>query len=168
MPELREDYDMPEGVESWYTDFVAKTTEWVHAIISDKIDIKFKVNVKNTETNEFIEFLDKNLGDIVSTEVRDKILENFICTKEVLDTKSDQPSFIANMLPGVNNVVTHPVSGKEQRLFDIIINLNDHCGWTREAVADWIDTLPEVPVFELEPTSNDRITVLEHTIKTSK
>lgn len=168
MPELSDDYSMPDGVESWYTDFIAKSTEWVHAIISDKIDIKFKVNVKNTETSEFSAFLTKNLGNVVSRDITDKIMENFVCTKEVLETKSDQPSFIANMLPGVNNIVEHPVSGKEQRLFDIIINLNDNHNWSREKVADWIDTLPEVPVFELTPQDNATITVLEHTIKTSK
>lgn len=39
----------------------------------------------------------------------------------------------------------HPVSGREAFLYDIIVSLNDEAQWTREQIADWLDTLPNQP-----------------------
>jgi asparagine synthetase A len=58
-----------------------------------------------------------------------------------------EASFLAHKLPGVDKKVTHPVNKTEHRLFDIIISLNDDHKWTREQIADWIETLDEVPTF---------------------
>lgn len=44
----------------------------------------------------------------------------------------------------------HPIKGYECNLDDIIMELNDNAGWTREQIADWIDTLPEQPVFTMK------------------
>lgn len=52
-------------------------------------------------------------------------------------------------LPGITKVVKHPVSGDDISLFNAIISLNDKHKWTREQIADWIESLDEVPKFDL-------------------
>ena len=49
---------------------------------------------------------------------------------------------IREMLPDIDSMeATHPVTGDYLHLTSIIMNLNDVHGWTREAIADWLDTL---------------------------
>lgn len=53
----------------------------------------------------------------------------------------DDPSTLASKLPGVSGLkALHPVTKKEGTLHTIIISLNDSYGWTREAIADWIES----------------------------
>lgn len=54
---------------------------------------------------------------------------------------------LAMELPGMDRKVKHPVTGDKGRLFDVIMNLNDACQWSREKIADWIETLDDVPTF---------------------
>lgn len=54
----------------------------------------------------------------------------------------------SNSLPGVNEVVRHPVTGNRRTLARTIINLNDEHRWTREQIADWIETLDINITFE--------------------
>ena len=58
-------------------------------------------------------------------------------------------SQLAGSLPWAHMVVKHPVHGKDMGLMETIIDLNDHHGWTREKIADWVETLPDVPKFEV-------------------
>lgn len=44
-------------------------------------------------------------------------------------------------LPGIMQQVKHPETGAMSRIKDIIINLNDQHGWSRERVADWLESL---------------------------
>lgn len=44
-------------------------------------------------------------------------------------------------LPGVNELVKNPMTDALSTLREVIINLNDRHKWTREQVADWIETL---------------------------
>ena len=39
-----------------------------------------------------------------------------------------------------NNQISAPLN-------EIIMDLNDNCGWTREQIADWLDTLDNQPIF---------------------
>lgn len=56
-------------------------------------------------------------------------------------------SELALDIPGLNKVVKHPVTGNSTSIYNIIINLNDHHEWTREQIADWLDTLDDPPRF---------------------
>jgi hypothetical protein len=47
----------------------------------------------------------------------------------------------SNELPGVSEKVTHPVTGDVYRLSTVIMDLNDNHRWTREQIADWLETL---------------------------
>ena len=48
---------------------------------------------------------------------------------------------LARILPNVRAEVRHPVAKCPERLDRIIVSLNDAHGWTREQIADWLDTL---------------------------
>lgn len=54
---------------------------------------------------------------------------------------SQQFSQMSYDLPGVNEYSYHPVSSRKMKLRDIIISLNDNHKWTREQIADWLETL---------------------------
>ncbi|URQ04714.1 hypothetical protein SEA_EMMA1919_108 [Streptomyces phage Emma1919] len=55
-----------------------------------------------------------------------------------------------NLLPGVREKVKHPVTGSENTLERVIISLNDQHKWTREEIADWLDTLDIDLTFKVE------------------
>lgn len=59
------------------------------------------------------------------------------------------PSNEALKIKGINEVVTHPVNGSMNSLYHTIISLNDSHKWSRENIADWLDTLDIVPSFEV-------------------
>ena len=44
-------------------------------------------------------------------------------------------------LPGIREIVHHPVTGRDHELKYVIMDLNDHYRWTREQIADWLETL---------------------------
>jgi hypothetical protein len=45
-------------------------------------------------------------------------------------------------LPGINEIVKHPFRGEEKWLLEsTIISLNDDYKWSREQIADWLETL---------------------------
>ena len=56
-------------------------------------------------------------------------------------------------LPGVHELVKSPVSGLTRTLQDVIIELNDNHGWSRNQVADWLETLDIDITFK--PKEND-------------
>jgi len=60
---------------------------------------------------------------------------------------------LAQLLPGVNMLVSHPVDKVTSSLQEVIISLNDSFRWTREQIADWIETLDEVPKFEISQST---------------
>lgn len=49
-------------------------------------------------------------------------------------------------------MVQNPVTLRMDSLYSVIIDLNDTEGWSREKIADWIDTLPVQPTWKLEDT----------------
>ncbi|UTN92352.1 hypothetical protein SEA_STIGMA_104 [Streptomyces phage Stigma] len=44
-------------------------------------------------------------------------------------------------LPGVKEMVKHPVTGSRDTLERVIISLNDSYDWSREEIANWLETL---------------------------
>jgi hypothetical protein len=58
------------------------------------------------------------------------------------DSKNDyRLSAWSKELPGVNDLVKNPMTDEVLALREVIINLNDRHKWTREQIADWIETL---------------------------
>jgi hypothetical protein len=58
----------------------------------------------------------------------------------------------AKSLPGVDTLVKHPVVGDQGSLYYVIMDLNDHYRWTRNQIADWIETLDIDTTFQMEYT----------------
>jgi hypothetical protein len=58
-------------------------------------------------------------------------------------------------LPGVDELVKHPISKREMPLGSAIINLNDQHKWTREKIADWIETLDIDITFKVNTDEQD-------------
>jgi hypothetical protein len=48
---------------------------------------------------------------------------------------------LAVMMPSMNVYVQHPVMNCNLPLCVVITDLNDHCKWSRERIADWLDKL---------------------------
>lgn len=57
---------------------------------------------------------------------------------------------LTQMLPGLFKVVLHPVYRRHMSVRDVIINLNDSHRWSREAIADWLETLDVDLSFPVE------------------
>lgn len=57
------------------------------------------------------------------------------------------PEQLAKKLPGFDQVEFHPVRKNLDTIGHIIQDLNDNYKWTRDAIADWIETLDDVPKF---------------------
>lgn len=61
---------------------------------------------------------------------------------ELQQAKNDyRLSVWSQELPGVNELVKNPMTDVLSPLREVIINLNDRHKWTREKIADWIETL---------------------------
>ena len=54
-----------------------------------------------------------------------------------------------------SRLMCRPSNDHKESLDQIIQHLNDFHGWTREAIADWIDTLPSQPIFYPDLESDD-------------
>lgn len=58
-------------------------------------------------------------------------------------------------LPALNEMVKHPETGKSTRLRSAIISLNDSYKWTREQIADWLETLDIDISFKVKNDKQD-------------
>jgi len=62
-------------------------------------------------------------------------------------------SALATLLPGVREKVEHPLTKEITTLRYAIISLNDTYKWTREQIADWLETLDIDITFRSEDES---------------
>lgn len=58
-------------------------------------------------------------------------------------------------LPALNELVKHPVTGQTVPLKSAIISLNDSSKWTREQIADWLETLDIDISFKVKTNEQD-------------
>lgn len=73
--------------------------------------------------------------------------------KQPLDFSSEDSR--VEELPGLNEEVKHPETGKTMTLKSAIIMLNDSSKWTREQIADWLDTLDVDLQFKVRKNEQD-------------
>jgi hypothetical protein len=65
-------------------------------------------------------------------------------------------SLLSHNLPGMEMKVKHPISLTKDScneknagsLWTMVQHLNDFHHWTRESIADWIETLDPIPTFK--------------------
>lgn len=149
---------MPET--QWWTDYDNSAARWRHKIESSNGSIEFSIMLRNASKEDLETFIQENLSGIEEP-ILNIMRENFVVTKRLVDKKSDDPGQLAKFLPGVDNEVVNPATKKKDTLFRTIIELNDTHKWSRDAIADWIESLDEVPVFSVEVESEDGIVVHE-------
>lgn len=65
-------------------------------------------------------------------------------------------SKIIDSFPGIHEMVKHPVDGHMDDLESVIISLNDEEQWTREQIADWLETLDIDIRFKPKETSGSQ------------
>jgi hypothetical protein len=63
---------------------------------------------------------------------------------------------LSKQLPGVEQIAVHPVAKNVNSIRNIIINLNDVHKWTREQIADWLDSLDVDLTFKVKEGSNEQ------------
>ena len=70
---------------------------------------------------------------------------------EITDYLVEEGGFedYAMRLPGINQWVPSPVGGNKTPIWAIIPYLNDHKGWSREKIADWLDSLHDEGTADL-------------------
>lgn len=59
-------------------------------------------------------------------------------------------------LPGIHEMVNHPITKHRQSIEKIVISLNDYHKWTREEIADWLDTLDVDLTFKVKEDINEQ------------
>jgi hypothetical protein len=74
--------------------------------------------------------------------------------KEIVEDTID-PSDAAQWVPGLLEKVKNPVNGVQDTVQSIIINLNDAHKWTREAIADWLESLDVDLEFKTGDVNNE-------------
>src|SRR5690606_13011569 len=102
----------------WLTEFDSEKTEWHHKIDAPTFQIDFSIFIRHTSLEELEKFLEDKLNGI-DKEILVRIRENFTVTKKLLEKNSDDPSYLAKLLPGIDRVVKNPVSGDEDTLYSI-------------------------------------------------
>ena len=69
-------------------------------------------------------------------------------------TPSLPTSDYLSQIEGLDKKVKNPETGALESIKNIIIKLNDIDKWTREQIADWLETLDEVPIFKRKEETN--------------
>lgn len=98
-------------------------------------------------------FYDQELIDLISSKLAYSTAQ-FIHKPHALALKLDKLATLESMtsfeskvvstvdsMPGALETVKNPMTGASGMLKNVIMNLNDTHGWTREEIADWLDTL---------------------------
>lgn len=118
---------------------------------------RFAVSVWKNDKPSIILIVDKSNWKSVVTIINEYVYEDKIKSiTDVAETTGHrilwfhykiEPSVIVNKIDGINQIVKNPVNGKSQNLSSVIMDLNDTAGWSREQIADWLDTLDNQPKF---------------------
>jgi hypothetical protein len=76
--------------------------------------------------------------------------------KTLLPYNGTGPDPRVNELPGLDERVKNPVTKQQGLLRHVIIELNDRHKWTREAIADWLDSLDIDLRFKTKEEENEQ------------
>lgn len=59
------------------------------------------------------------------------------------ESQSTEITFLRKYYPQADNIVEHPVDKRKTYLSAVILALNDYDNWTREQIADWLESIGE-------------------------
>ena len=68
---------------------------------------------------------------------------------------------LAEKLPNFDALVTHPVLNQPYSLGYVVIALNDKYGWSRDQIADWVDSLHDGGILDLSFKDRSEETSIE-------
>jgi hypothetical protein len=100
------------------------------------------------KANEYLPVLFADLPVIyLATSAMNKVQKHFLQSASPLSPK-DGPYNYVSQIPGLQTIVQNPVNKSQMASLEgIIIDLNDTHGWTREEIADWLETLDVNPIL---------------------
>lgn len=81
------------------------------------------------------------------------LFSNPAATFPIEDELSYTPEGVRE-LPGLKEIIKHPVTGWSMPLWKAVINLNDKYHWKREQIADWLETLDVDIRFKMDDKEN--------------
>lgn len=149
----------------WSTDSdisVIFTTSWTHRtltgyIITNETYLRLEIRPDLITLAEIFKFMDTKIKDTNDRwAVAKKIQHQYTTFKDAVERRYNSVDALASEIPGIHQLVVNPATGLQQSLFETIIDLNDCQGWDRNKVADWIETLDNVPVFEERVNLDDQ------------
>ena len=119
-------------------------------------------NTNNTTLKQAVSHITSSICSIIGTSYN-KYVEDYL-TKDLWKYFYSNDNDIASearKLPGVDKYVNAPCKCNPLNLsvFNMIIHLNDKCGWSRESIADWIDELHDRGEInaEFDPWEEDKV-----------
>ena len=143
-------------------------------ILTPEVELTIEFNVPNENMIRLVE--EELIKHISSTDDITRIMSRLTPTiRDRLSVWSKKYAsslnILAEFLPGMKNIEKHPIEEEEKKfpnqwtISNIVQNLNDSHEWDRDQIADWIETLDEVPYFEAKADSDveelPKITVLD-------
>lgn len=128
---------------------------WVKAagilkLVVYKGKFRFTAHIKSAKFKLVWDALTEYEIETIWLYVADKLHQHFDY-KHVYDS----PSGMVNSMDAMKMEVKHPIEDHTGTVDNIIINLNDGYKWSREKIADWLDTLDEQPMWEIGGDTSD-------------
>lgn len=78
---------------------------------------------------------------VYSNKAIKKFYSEVLVVQDVVENMPITASVKASSLPGATTIVEHPLDKTKNTIFTTIIDLNDNCGWSREKIADWLESI---------------------------
>lgn len=75
---------------------------------------------------------------------------------DAIGKTTNRYSTAANHFPVLCGEAPHPISGETLRVLTIVRVLNDEHRWTREQIADWVETLEAVVIPSVDASDSDQ------------
>lgn len=106
--------------------------------------VEWEHNYSKAKSNEYI---DSVIASLPAKYVNDEFQKFWKSNLTFGDMVITGPSHYEMQIPGLQAQVKHPCTGNLDTLSSVIINLNDTQKWSREQIADWLETLDENPIL---------------------
>ena len=126
-----------------FLDMSSNPQKFIVIIVTNEQYVVIELEAALWTSKQVIKWADNNLN----TELKSLLL-TFLTLNQIL-VSEDSVSILASTLPDMSRTVRHPVIGTQSTLMTTIINLNDFHQWTREQIADWLESLDDTPTFRI-------------------
>lgn len=104
--------------------------------------VRLRVYTPEATPEAFKKFIEENIDPKIIESGTRSWIEGLEFVVNASQDATEDIAKLARKLPGVGEMVKHPVTGQEDELYGVIMSLNDSHDWTREQIADFVDNLP--------------------------